>query len=517
MRNESNNEVKIIDENYVKKYDSAENQESENFQDISLSSYEEQKKPKSLKDLIQNIFENLKRKILGNASDQLPNSDFQTQQEQQEQQDFSHQLPNPNFQDSLDQAEQELSEMISELLQDGHPKNANQQQNSSNRSKQQQSLQSLVPKQDNKSIKDVDENYENDQEQSGQEQDDMNLDGQQDQSQQNENGQPQNGESQSQTENIKKALGSLVDKNDTSQGDGQNDEQNDPDDMGQPNLDEQTPVTATFSDSDDLTKLNVNWTSEDVPYRQSERTKTFEQARIEDELLKAFLKYLVKTNYYVKTYGLDKKNRKQIAKHFLLELEHKILTDTYSDVTEPLSFYIDMKGQCSELNEYNDFFRRLLNEKEISVYFGYDGKVVKYLKVKKSGADLDFDRCDMCHYFQNSNVLPSDDEPGEYYESRIFDEHIPLEEFVRSHRVSRLIAFSDYDAATSIIRSSALSKVYWFCTNASGGDIHSSDYSLNDFRGEFIIASDISQIMEYFNHIGDPSYENKQRKLQLRR
>lgn len=177
----------------------------------------------------------------------------------------------------------------------------------------------------------------------------------------------------------------------------------------------------------------------------------------------------------------------------------------------------NLKGQCDKLGEYNDFFRKLLREEEVSIYFGYGGRVVKYLKVKKEGANLDFSGCDMCHYFQNSNVLPSGNEGSEYYESRIFDEHIPLEEFIRSHRISRLIAFSDYDAATSIIRSSVLSKIYWFCTNSSGGDIYSSNYSLSDFRGEFIIASDISQVMEYFNHIGDPSYETKQRKLQLKR
>lgn len=212
-----------------------------------------------------------------------------------------------------------------------------------------------------------------------------------------------------------------------------------------------------------------------------------------------------------------KKNRKQIAKHFLLGLEHKIMTDTYSNVTEPLSFYIDMKGQCAQLRKYNDFFHKLLTEKEAIIYFGYEGKVVKYLKVKRKGANLNFNRCDMCHYFQNSNILPDNSEVGEYYESKIFNKHIPLEELIRNHRISKLIVFSDYNATTSIIRSSSLAKIYWFCTNIDGGDIYSSKYTLNDFKGEFIIANDISKIIEYFDHFGDPSYEYKQRKLQLKR
>lgn len=515
MKNESNKEVRIIDENYIKKYDSVQNRESENFQDIDLDSYEEQEQHRTLKNRIQSFFESLKRKILRDKSDKLPNTDFQTQQIQQEQQEFPPQLPNPNFQDSLDPQEQELSEMINKLLQDRQQQSAGQQQKDG---KFQQDLQSLVNKQQSgKSVKEVDENYENhdsSQEQSEQVQDNKNLDVQPEQSQQSGDGQQQKEDGQSQSESIKEALNSLVDKKDSSQGDGQLDSS---DEMGDPNLNEQTPITATFSDSDDLTKLNVDWTSEDAPRRKSERTSSYEQTKIEEELLKAFLKYLVKTNYYVKTYGLDKKNRKQIAKHFLLGLEHKIMTDTYSDVTEPLTFYIDMKGQCNQLEEYNDFFRRLLTKEEVVVYFGYEGKVVKYLKVKREGANLDFDRCDMCHYFQNSDILPDGSEVGEYFESKIFNEHIPLEEFIRSHRISRLVAFSDYDAATSIVRSSSLAKIYWFCTNYGGGDIYSSNYSLNDFRGEFIIANDISKIMEYFDHFGEPSYENKQRKLQLRR
>ena len=573
MKNESNKEVKIIDENYAQRYyDSIQDMMSEGFQNISLNDdFAEQ-----IKDILQNFLEFLKSKLLDN--DEMPNQDFESQQNQQELQDYFQQLPNPNSSDFQEQMEQAISELLNQLLkneqfqqqdgqqqngqqqngqqQDGQQQNGQQQdgqqqdgqqQNGQQQDGQQQNgqqqneniqkaMQSLVDK-SSTSVKEVDENFENSsgneqnsqeqqynmnmdiqqqdgQQQNGQQQDGQQQDGQQQNGQQ-QDGQQQNG--QQQNENIQKAMQSLVDKSNSNNGEGQQDgqQQESQQEDGQPNLDEETPITATYSDSDELTKLNVDWSDETVPRRRTERSRNFEQTKTEDELLKLFLKYLVKTNYYVKTYGLDKKNRRQIAKHFLLGLEHKIMTDTYSDVTEPLSFYIDMKGQCSQLSNYNDFFRRLLNEKEVSVYFGYGGKVVKYLRVKKPNANLDFDRCDMCHYFQNSNMLPVEEDIGDYYESRIFNEQLPLEEFVRGHRLTRLIAFSDFDAAVSIIKSSTLAKIYWFCTASSRGDISYSNYSLMDFKGEFIIARDLSDVAKYFEHINEPNYEINQRKLQL--
>lgn len=537
MRNESNNEVRIIDENYAKIYDSIQEVVSKEFQNINLEENAE-----NLSNLIRNIFNKLMSRFLGNQNDN-PNSNFNNQKGNQNQEEQYQSLPNPNYQDIKDQMERDISNMVQQLLQhqnlsqnsqsqqnEGQQGNNQSQQGEGNQQSEsvQKALQSLISKQDKKSVKEVDENFEGKDNQaqtdSLEEQfENMNLDNsqQQGQSQQSEGqqgngqqGEGQQGEGNQQNESVQKALSTLVPKQGNGESNGQ--EVDSDGEMGEPNLDEETPITATYNDSDELTKLNVDWTSEDNSFRERERTVEHVRTRIDDNMLDAIMKYLVKTNYYVKTYGLDKKNRKQIAKHFLLDLEHKIMTDTYSDVKEPLAFYIDMKGQCSELGEYNTFFRKLLNEKDISIYFGYDGKVVKYLKVKKPDANLEFDKCDMCHYFQNSDRLPSGDELDGHYESKIFDEQLPLEEFIRSHRISRLIALSDYDAAVSIIRSSLLAKVYWFCTAAYCGDIDSSYYSLNDFRGEFIIADDKEKVMEYFDHIYDPSYENKQRKLQLK-
>lgn len=293
MKNESNREVKIIDENYIKRYGSTQKHEFENFQNISLDNYEEQQQPRTFQKLNQNLFENKKRETLDNKSAELPNSDFEVQQAQQEQADFLQQLPNPNFQDLLNSEEQELLEMISRLLQDEQPKSSEQQKNNN---RHQQSLQSLIPKQDGKSIKEVDENYKKLQEQTEQ-QDNMNLDEQLEQSQQSEDGQRQ-------SEGVKEALKSLIDKKDSEQNSRQSDST---DGTKDPNFDDQTPITATFLDSNDLSKLNVDWASEDTPQRQSEKTNSYGQTRMEDELLKTLLKYLVKTNYYVKTYGLDKK------------------------------------------------------------------------------------------------------------------------------------------------------------------------------------------------------------------
>jgi len=548
MRNESNNEVRIIDENYAKIYDSIQEVVSENFQNMDLDGNTER-----LDNFIRNIFNNLVNRFFGNQNDN-PNPNFNSQQGNQNQEEEYQNLPNPNYQDIKDQMERDIANMVQQLLQQQGKNQQNQSQNkndqqqgdnqqnqSQNKNGQQQNpsvqraLQSLVSKQDRKSVKDVDENFEgqNNQSQTSSEEEqfeNMNLDSQFDNNQpqqsqqgegqqqsQSQQGEGQQGDGNQQSESVQKALSTLIPK----QGNGESGEGNEQQgesngDMDDPNLDEETPRTATFNDSDELTKLNVDWTSEDASFRERERTREHVRTRIDDDMLDAIMKYLVKTNYYVKTYGLDKKNRKQIAKHFLLDLEHKIMTDTYSDVKEPLAFYIDMKGQCSELGEYNNFFHKLLNEKDVTIYFGYDGKVVKYLKVKKPDANLEFDKCDMCHYFQNSDRLPSGDELDGHYESKIFEEQLPLEEFIRSHRISRLIALSDYDAAVSIIRSSLLAKVYWFCTAAYCGDIDSSYYSLNDFRGEFIIADDKDKVMEYFEHIYDPSYENKQRKLQLK-
>ncbi len=494
MENRSNKEVQIIDESYVKGNDFEQLQTSEKFQETDHNSGE-QNQFNQLKNAIHNFFETLKRQIFGNKKDSFPNFEFK-EQEDSKQSSFS------NFKNSVDQ---ELSEMIDELLKNGqsqseisHPKIDGYQQ----------VQQSLVPKQDNLSIKEVDENYEKgDHEQSSQEVEDVNSEEQQSQPQQSGNNQLEN-------ENIKKSLETLASSKDISQEDEPGGSQ---DERGEPNFDEQIPIIATFSDSDDLTKLNVNWISENRRVEQSENVETFETVSVEDELLKKFLKYLIKTNYYVKTYGLDRKNKRQIAKHVLLDLEHKILTDTYSNETQPLSFYIDMKGQCDLLREYNDFFRKLLSEKDVTIYFGYDGHVTKSLKVKKAGANLDFDRCDLCHYFQNSYALPNDIDQNGYFESKIFEEPISLDAFLLRHHMSRLIVFSDYDAALAVIKSSFLSKIYWFCTNKNGGDISDSRYRLQDFRGEFIIADDISKVMEYFDYFGDPIYESKQRNLQLKR
>ena len=38
-----------------------------------------------------------------------------------------------------------------------------------------------------------------------------------------------------------------------------------------------------------------------------------------------------------------------------------------------------------------------------------------------------------------------------------------------------------------------------------------------DFKGEFVIARDLSDVTQYFEHINEPNYESNQRKLQLGR
>lgn len=520
MKNKSNNEVRIIDENYQKILDAINDVVSDSLEDVDLSEYDQD----SVKNAFQKLFDYLKNKFLKGKTE-LPSDDFQSQDSEDYQQEQYKGLPNPIYQDEIEKA---ISDMVQKLLekreqsQTGEDTQFDETKDEKNSENIKQALQSLIPKQDKKSVKEVDENYQNSENSSDLSDEPQNIEDEPEEQgkspQQGGENQSKKNENSSYQEEIQKALGTLVNKELSEQDKTQEDGQSSPDNSdGQANPNEDDTVTATFNDSEDLTKLNVDWTSEDNSFRSRERSYREPDEKLEDKLLQAFFKYLVKTNYYVKTYGLDKKNRKQIAKHFLLGLEHKIITDTYSDVKEPLSFYIDMKGQCDQLSEYNDFFRRLLNEKNITVYFGYSGRVSKYLKVKKAGCNLEFDRCDMCHYFQNSDILPNGDEDSEYFESKVFDEQIPLEHFIRNHRMSRLIAISDFDAAASIIRSSLLSKVYWFCTTNHYGDIDSSNYSLSDFKGEFIIARNISQVMDYFEHINDSGYEFKQRKLQLRR
>jgi len=511
MKNDSNNEVKIIDENYNKSFKSFQEAFYSRFNEIKLGSSKNK-----LIELLKNFFSKFPKGNLG-KKDKFPDSSFENSQRNQESEQIQS-LPQPNYQDIKDPAEREMTEFVNQLLQEGQQKTSLQQSNEQQRTVNEDLSKAIVSKQERKSVKQVDESYEgSNQEQALEEQlDGNNLDNQINQNKQTGEGQEsghESGDDPHQSESIKKALSKLVSKSSAGEGgeSGDSDEKSDSDE-----LDEDTPVTATFNDSEELTKLNVNWTSEDRSFYERERKKDYDESRIDKDLLDLIMKYLVKTNYYVKTYGLDKKNRREIAKHVLLELEHKIMTDTYSDEKEPLAFYIDMKGQCSELTEYNKFFHHLLNEKDITIYFGYDGKVVKYLKVLKSGSNIVFDNCDMCHYFQNSCVLPGGEVLDGFYESKIFDEKLPLEEFIRSHRITRLIAISDYDAAVSIIRSSLIAQVYWFCTTAYCGDIGSQDYSLRDFKGKFIIAEDKKQIMEYFEHFYDPSYENNQRKLQLK-
>ena len=550
--NESNNEVREIDENYANRYLPPIDRNMPDFSDMDLDVSHDELLER-LKQMLEELKDLLTSKAEQDESIEDIDSPYEDVDAEEEMQDFFQQLPNLSpeaFQELLasaisDLLKQLLEQMRSEMMdqQMGNEQNMSNQfngeqqsqdgQSSSNQQNQssqlsssdiQNAMDSLVQSNNNEQIEKIDEKFDNGSQnnqssdsQNGEEYNDM-----------LENGDFQGGSNEGQSPNnmpqgeggkpsksdIQKTLESL--SSNTKPDGNMPSEETGLSNGDQPNLDENAPVTATYSDSDDLTKLNVNWADEDVNRSRTTKNHHESEKQSEDKLLKLFLKYLVKTNYYIKSYGLDKKNKRQIAKHFLLGLEHKIMTDTYSNKTEPLSFYIDMKGQCSELSEYNEFFRKMFDEKGVSIYFGCDGEVSKYIKVKKAGANLDFDNCDMCHFFQNESPLPENTDREHYYEAKILEETVPLEEFVKSHRLTRLVAFADFDASTALVKSSAFSKIWWFSTARTGRDLR-GEYSLNQFKGHFIVATNLENLPKFFEHINDPSYEIRQRKLQLSR
>ena len=104
MKNKSNNEVRIIDENYQKILDAINDVVSDSLEDVDLSEYDQD----SVKNAFQKLFDYLKNKFLKGKTE-LPSDDFQSQDSEDYQQEQYKGLPNPIYQDEIEKA---ISDMV---------------------------------------------------------------------------------------------------------------------------------------------------------------------------------------------------------------------------------------------------------------------------------------------------------------------------------------------------------------------------------------------------------------------
>ena len=271
------------------------------------------------------------------------------------------------------------------------------------------------------------------------------------------------------------------------------------------------------NNDDFFDKLNDNYDRKKNLENQINKAINSEEQTLDNKIIENIIRKLIQEDPFEKRRGYQRIDKKQLAKHISLDLPHKILDDKYAAEKKPISFYFDFsESNNNSIFMYAKILTKLM-KKDISLYLGYNDLTCKRIQVKRDNTK----KSDITHLLtlEENDIISV----PLGYNIDIFEVPIRIGELVERDKIKKIVIFSDYDAADSIVEASKKCEVIWLCTerNNRGNyfkDINehpSNRYKLKDFRGVFIKLDSPKKILEYLNNYGRSEYERRNRREQL--
>ena len=272
------------------------------------------------------------------------------------------------------------------------------------------------------------------------------------------------------------------------------------------------------SENDDFfDKLNDNYDRKKNLENQIHKAINSEEQNLDNRIIENIIRKLIQEDPFEKTTGYQRIDKKQLARHISLDLPHKILDDKYAAEKKPISFYFDFsESNNNSIFMYAKILTKLM-KKDILLYLGYNDLTCKRIQVKRDNTK----KSDISHLLtleeNDINSVPLG------YNVDIFQVPIKIEELVEIDKIKKIVIFSNYDAADSIVEASRKCEVIWLCTERNNRGSYFKDinehpsnrYKLKDFKGVFIKLDSPKKILEYLNNYGRSEYERRNRKEQL--
>ena len=288
------------------------------------------------------------------------------------------------------------------------------------------------------------------------------------------------------------------------------------DDIEQPQQEENSNKENSEND-DFFDKLNDNYDRKKNLENQIHKAINSEEQNLDNRIIENIIRKLIQEDPFEKTTGYQRIDKKQLARHISLDLPHKILDDKYAAEKKPISFYFDFsESNNNSIFMYAKILTKLM-KKDILLYLGYNDLTCKRIQVKRDNTK----KSDISHLLtleeNDINSVPLG------YNVDIFQVPIKIEELVEIDKIKKIVIFSDYDAADSIVEASRKCEVIWLCTERNNRGSYFKDinehpsnrYKLKDFKGVFIKLDSPKKILEYLNNYGRSEYERRNRKEQL--
>ena len=286
----------------------------------------------------------------------------------------------------------------------------------------------------------------------------------------------------------------------------------------QEDLNEENRENDENDENDDFfDKLNDNYDRKKNLENQINKAINSEQQELDNRIIENIFKKLIQEDPFEKTRGYQRIDKKQLAKHISLDLPHKILDDKYASEKKPISFYFDFsESNNNSIFMYAKILTKLMR-KGISLYLGYNELTCKRIQVKRN--DVKKSNISNLLTLEENDIssVPSG------YNVEIFQEPIKIEELVEKDKIKKIVVFSDYDAADSIVEASRKCEVIWLCTERNNrGNYYkdidenpSNNHKLKDFKGVFIKLDNPMKILEYLKNYDRSEYEKRNRREQL--
>ena len=264
-------------------------------------------------------------------------------------------------------------------------------------------------------------------------------------------------------------------------------------------------------------KLNDNYDRKKNLENQIHKAINSEEQTLDNRIIENIIRKLIQEDPFEKTRGYQRIDKKQLARHISLDLPHKILDDKYAAEKKPISFYFDFsESNNNSIFMYAKILTKLM-KKDILLYLGYNDLTCKRIQVKRDNTK----KSDISYLLTLEENDISSVPLG--YNVDIFQLPIKIEELVEKDKIKKIVVFSDYDAADSIVEASRKCEVIWLCTERNNRGSYFKDinehpsnrYKLKDFKGVFIKLDSPKKILEYLNNYGRSEYERKNRREQL--
>ena len=264
-------------------------------------------------------------------------------------------------------------------------------------------------------------------------------------------------------------------------------------------------------------KLNDNYDRKKNLENQIHKAINSEEQTLDNRIIENIIRKLIQEDPFEKTRGYQRIDKKQLARHLSLDLPHKILDDKYAAEKKPISFYFDFsESNNNSIFMYAKILTKLM-KKDILLYLGYNDLTCKRIQVKRDNTK----KSDISYLLTLEENDISSIPLG--YNVNIFQVPIKIEELVEKDKIKKIVVFSDYDAADSIVEASRKCEVIWLCTERNNRGSYFKDinehpsnrYKLKDFKGVFIKLDSPKKILEYLNNYGRSEYERKNRREQL--